>query len=169
LQYIFKCAPHLKYLDIDLINVTFSYHNEAETKQIGNIIPTSTLRTLTSYFQRDSSITMDMLTEYFNCMPYLKHLEIKAHNKLLDGNAWKILLETYLPLLTHFTLRMTTFRIEEVDLHNGLTSFQSSYWLSKKNFNIIITKHEYLDIDGFSIDKMKHNIQYEFDWPAIQC
>ncbi|CAF3709761.1 unnamed protein product [Rotaria sp. Silwood1] len=133
------------------------------------MIPTSTLSTLVLYFQRDSSITMDMLTEYLTCIPVLKHLEIKAHSKLLDANAWKMLLETSLPLLTHFTLQTTTFRIEEVDLQDVLISFQSSYWISKKNFNIIVTKHEYSDFDGFGIDKMKHIVRCEFDWPVIQC
>ncbi|CAF4351395.1 unnamed protein product, partial [Rotaria sordida] len=102
-------------------------------------------------------------------MPVLNRLEIKAHTELLDANAWKMLLETSLPLLTHFTLRTTTFRLEEVDLQNVLASFQSSYWISKKNFNIILTKHEYSDFNGFGIDKMKYNVRYEFDWPVIQC
>ncbi|CAF4978647.1 unnamed protein product, partial [Rotaria sp. Silwood1] len=58
---------------------------------------------------------MDMWTEYFNSMPILNRLEIKAHSEIFDGNAWKILLETSLPLLTHFTLRTTTFRVEKAD------------------------------------------------------
>ncbi|CAF0961520.1 unnamed protein product [Rotaria sordida] len=169
LQYISKCAPHLKYLDVDLINIMYPYHDEAEMNPKKSLILMSTLRTLVLYFQRDSSITMDMLRQYFNCMPLLNRLEIKAHTELLDGNVWKMLLETSLPLLTHFTLRTTTFRVEEVDLHHVLASFQSSYWISKKNFNIIITKHEYSDFNGFGIDKMKYNVRYEFDWPVIQC
>ncbi|CAF3694868.1 unnamed protein product [Rotaria sp. Silwood1] len=104
----------------------FHYHGEEKRPKKG-IILMSVLRTLLLSFERDSSITIDMLRQYFNSIPVLNRLEIEAHNKRLDGNAWKILLETSLPLLTHFTLRTTIFRVEEVDLHNVLASFQSSY------------------------------------------
>ncbi|CAF3767978.1 unnamed protein product [Rotaria sp. Silwood1] len=165
LQYIYKCAPRLKYLDVDLINNIYPYYDDIEK----NIIPMSTLRTLVLYFEQNSPITMDMLRKYFNCMPVLKRLEIKAYSEILDANAWQTLLETSLPLLTHFTLRTTTFRVEEDELQNVLAAFQNSYWLAKKNFNILITKHEHSDFNGFGIDKMKHNARYEFDWPVVQC
>ncbi|CAF3647417.1 unnamed protein product [Rotaria sp. Silwood1] len=114
LQYIFISTPRLKYLDVDLINIIYLHYDEIEK----NIIPMSTFRTLILYFEQDSPITMNILREYFNCMPVLKHLEIKAHSKLLDGNAWKMLLETSLPLLTHFILRTTLFRVQKTGLHN---------------------------------------------------
>ncbi|CAF5165371.1 unnamed protein product, partial [Rotaria sp. Silwood1] len=107
----------------DLINIIYLHYDEIEK----NIIPMSTFRTLILYFEQDSPITMNILREYFNCMPVLKHLEIKAHSKLLDGNAWKMLLETSLPLLTHFILRTTLFRVQKTGLHNVLASFQNSY------------------------------------------
>ncbi|CAF4681163.1 unnamed protein product [Rotaria sp. Silwood1] len=127
LQYILQCTPNLAYLDVQLIDRRYFYFDETEKRPKKGIVLMSVLRTLLLSFERDSSITIDILRQYFNSIPVLNRLEIEAHNKRLDGNAWKILLETSLPLLTHFTLRTTIFRVEEVDLHNVLASFQSSY------------------------------------------
>ncbi|CAF2900183.1 unnamed protein product, partial [Rotaria sp. Silwood2] len=110
LQYIFQCCPHLQYFDVELNNKRpYDYYETEESRKI-NIIPMSKLRTLILYFQETASITTDTLKQYFNFMPALNHLEIKAHSGIFDANAWQILLETSLPSLTHFSLRTTTFR-----------------------------------------------------------
>ena len=71
----------------------------------------SALRTLKLSFATNSSATLIKLTDYFNCMPVLKNLEIKAHSRLLSATDWQILFETSLPLLTSFHLRTTTSRL----------------------------------------------------------
>ncbi|CAF1394680.1 unnamed protein product, partial [Rotaria sordida] len=169
LQYIFQCASRLKYLDIEIAGRGVSFLNEKETRPKKNIVVMLTLRTLVLYFADNSLVTMDMLTEYLNSMPILKYLEIKAHSELLDANAWKMFLEISLPSLTHFTLRTTSSRVEEIGLHNMLSSFQSSYWISKQNFNLMITEHERWNYVGFGIGETKYHFRHEFDWPMIWC
>ncbi|CAF4867935.1 unnamed protein product [Rotaria sp. Silwood1] len=128
LKYIFQCARRLKYLNIQLTDSKNRYFDEPKMLLKRNIAVSSALRTLVLYFSSNNSITMDMLREYFNSMPILNRLEVIAHNELLDANAWQMLLETSLPSLIHFTLRTTISRIGKANVHNGLASFQSSYW-----------------------------------------
>ncbi|CAF3491685.1 unnamed protein product [Rotaria socialis] len=139
---IFKLAPRLKYLDV----ATFDqgYNRDSNTKRdlkMNNTIASS-LHTLILSFSKDSSVTIQMLTPYFNCMPILNRLEIKAYGVLMDADAWRICFETSLPLLTHFYIRATISGIEKTGIENVLASFQTSYWVAKKNFNIMITEHE---------------------------
>ncbi|CAF2877486.1 unnamed protein product, partial [Rotaria sp. Silwood2] len=167
LQYILQCSPHLKYLDVEIVCTKFHYEKK-EKRRKKNIIVMSTLHTLVLSFEQNSSIMMDMLTQYFNSMPVLKHVEIKAHSEIFNGNVWEMLVETSLPLLSHFSLRTTTSRISKADLQNVLASFQTSYWISKKNFNLIITEHQDENVNGFGINNMNCFIRDEFDWPVIQ-
>ncbi|CAF1299690.1 unnamed protein product [Rotaria sordida] len=102
-------------------------------------------------------------------MSALKYLEIKAHNELLDSNKWKLLLETSLPLLTQFILRITLSRVKKIGIDNVLSSFQNSYWVSKKILNLMITEHEHPNSVGFGIAEIKSHIRQKFDWPVIQC
>ncbi|CAF3077829.1 unnamed protein product, partial [Rotaria sp. Silwood2] len=168
-QYIFQCASRLKYLNIQLINRRHVSRGETEKSCNKNIILMSTLRTLVLYFGYDSSITIDMLPQYFNFMPVLNRLEIKGGIQLLDANGWRMLLETSLLLLTHFCLRTTTSHEEEADVDNVLVAFQSPYWIEKKNFYIMITEHERWHFNGFGIHKMKHHVRDEFELPVLQC
>ncbi|CAF1459542.1 unnamed protein product, partial [Rotaria sp. Silwood1] len=139
------CSPRLRYFDAEIVGGAFSFFGEENcSKQDAAVMPT--LRTLVLYFETRSSITMGMLRQYLNSMPVLKYLEIKAHSELLDANAWKMLLETSLPLLTHFTLRTTSSCVEEIGL-----------------------QHEHWDSIGFGIDETKSHVRHEFDWPVIQC
>ncbi|CAF0961539.1 unnamed protein product [Rotaria sordida] len=138
LQYIFKCAPSLKYLDVELIDKIYFHYNEKKERAKKNILPMLTLHTLVLYFEQDSSITIDMLAKYFNAMPVLKRLEIKAHNEILDGNVWKMLLETSLPLLNHFTLRTTTSRVQEAGKLRFPTNRRASFSRSMSNHYIFI-------------------------------
>ncbi|CAF1384610.1 unnamed protein product [Rotaria sordida] len=169
LQYIFKCAPGLKYLDVEIAGRGMLFFGEKE-KRSKTIIPVmSTLRTLILYFAESSLVTMDTLTEYLNSMPVLKYLEIKAHNELLDENGWKLMLETSLPLLTHFVLRTTSSRVEKIGIDSVLSSFQNSYWISKQNFYLMITEHVHPNSVDFGIGETKSHIQQEFHWPVIRC
>ncbi|CAF1198196.1 unnamed protein product [Rotaria sp. Silwood1] len=169
LQYIFQCTPRLKYLDVEIVGRRMAFYGE-KGKHSKIIIPLmSTLRKLILYFADNSLVTMDMLTEYLNSMLALKYLEIKAHSELLDANGWKLLLETSLPLLTHFILRTALSRVKRIGLDNVLSSFQNSYWVSKQNFNLMITEHEHWDSDDFGIDETTSHIRHEFDCPVIRC
>ncbi|CAF3703595.1 unnamed protein product [Rotaria sp. Silwood1] len=121
LQYIFQCAPRLKYLDIEIVVGRTPFYGEKAKRLKKIIVVMSTLHTFVLYFTENSLVTMDMLTEYLNFMPALKYFEIKARNELLDANGWKLLLETSLPSLTHFILRTTSSRVKEIGLDNVLS------------------------------------------------
>jgi hypothetical protein len=108
-----------------------------------------------------------MLAPYLNTLPVLNHLEIKAKGNLVDADAWEKLLETSLPLLTHFTLRTTAYHLQDVNIYNVLTSFRSSFWLSKKNFKIIITDHKGLRLNRFDISVIQS--LDAFNLPVFQC
>jgi len=101
-------------------------------------------------------------------LPALRRLEIKAHRALIDASAWEALLRTSLPLLTHFTLKTTTSRIKKNDIENTLASFETPFWIEKKNFYMIITEHHQLDSNRVVLDNMRGNDQDEFNQPVIQ-
>ncbi|CAF4899082.1 unnamed protein product [Rotaria sp. Silwood1] len=96
LQYIFRCVPCLKDLDVEIAS-RVSFFGEKAKRSKQNIAVMPILRAFVLCFAGNSLVTMDMLTEYLNSMPVLTYLEIKAHSELLDVNAWKMLLETSLP------------------------------------------------------------------------
>jgi len=167
LRSICQWAPRLKYLDIGIISGPYTIYNKLEQSSEKNIIPMSTLRTLVLSVEDRHPATVDMLAPYLNAMPVLNHLEIKAKGELVDAAAWKKLLETSLPLLTHFTLRTTAYHLQNVNIYNVLKSFRSSFWLSKKNFNIIITDHKGLKLNRF-VTSVIQSLD-AFNLPVFQC
>ncbi|CAF3840059.1 unnamed protein product, partial [Adineta steineri] len=101
-------------------------------------------------------------------MPALRRLDIKAHGVLLDANAWEALLQTSLLQLTHFRLKTTTSCINNKDLEDILTSFETPFWIAKDNFYLIVTKHKYLDTKGLHSYKLQIDNEDEFNQPVIQ-
>ncbi|CAF2022593.1 unnamed protein product [Rotaria magnacalcarata] len=162
LQHIMQCESHLKYLNIQIISKrSLSIFPRRINRSKNNIVIMSALRTLLLSFKEDCSVSIDMLAEYLKCMPALNRLEIKAYNKLMNADAWQMLFETSLPLLTHFSLQTTRTRLNENNPGNVLISFQSPYWIAKENFNIMITEH--------TRDDVRYYNQWEFDQPIVQC
>lgn len=168
LEHIFRRGSHLKYLNVQLTTESFySYHHSINPAN-NNIISMPNLHTLILSFERDDPTTFDMLAQYLKVLPVLRRLEIKAHRALLDASAWEAFLQTSLPLLTHFTLKTTTSRINKGDIENTLASFETPFWIEMKNFYMIITEHKHLDSNRFYLHKMQVNDQDEFNQPVIQ-
>ncbi|CAM4954362.1 unnamed protein product [Rotaria socialis] len=166
---IFKLAPRLKYLHVENIDQGYNRYHDTKINLKMNNTTASALHTLILSFPKDSSVTIQMLTPYFNRMPILNRLEIRAHGVLIDADAWKICFETSLPLLTHFHIRATVSGIEKTGIENVLASFQTSYWIAKKNFNIMITEHNNRLRPISNIDSIALLNKTEFDQPVTCC
>jgi hypothetical protein len=109
-----------------------------------------------------------MLAQSLKAMPALHRLDIQAHSALVDANAWKTLLETSLPMLTHFTLKTTVRRLNYANIEKILASFKTPFWISKKKFYMIITRHMHSDNKEFGFYKMPADDVDEFNQPVIQ-
>ncbi|CAF1255573.1 unnamed protein product [Rotaria magnacalcarata] len=169
-DHILQFIPHLKYFDCGITNTSFSRRfRQIEKKSSKTNKLKYRLRTLILSLPEYSSLTLDMLTKYFNNMPDLHRLEIKTDAELLDADAWKMYFETSLPSLTHFSLRTTTSFANTTNVESVLRSFQNSYWIEKKNFNIIITDHEALTYGYLKIDQINPPARYKYDQPVTRC
>jgi hypothetical protein len=167
LQSIFRCTSHLKYVNVRLTSnllVSNYIHNNSKD----NVILLPTLHTLIMSFQPNDPTKFDMLANYLKSIPALRRLEIKAHRELLSASNWEALLQTSLPLLTHFRLQTTRSCIAEGDFENTLASFETSFWIEKKNFYMMITNHNDPGDNRFAVDKFQINDRDEFDHPVTQ-
>ncbi len=169
LQSIIQWAPRLKYLHIGITDNRFSLGDKSKSKAKENTIPFSTLLTLVLSFENTNQITVDMLAPCLNAMPLLNCLEIDASSKLVDADAWMMLLKTSLPLLTHFTLRITLPQLSKISVHNVQASFQNLFWISKKNFNLIITTPRILDSESDERLFRQERSQHDYEQPVLQC
>ncbi|CAF1079010.1 unnamed protein product [Rotaria sordida] len=138
LQHISRCSPRLKYLNV---RVTNKFSNTFSSTV--DIPPLTKLYTVILHFiDRYTEITWNQLVDYFRIMPNLHHLEvINSHNRFFNANDWQILFEISLSLLKRFTLKISAARLSQHGLdsiHTTLISFQTPFWIEKKNFNIFI-------------------------------
>ena len=79
------------------------------------------------------------------------------------------MLESSLPLLNCFNLQVTASDLRNFNVDNLLASFQTPFWIAKKNFNIMITEHQESSSDPIPLHRL-HDIEpYEFDLPVIKC
>jgi hypothetical protein len=169
LQHICRCAPRLKYLNVRVINKR-SNTFQSTVKEEVNIPPLVTLRIVMLHFiDRYSEVTWEKLVKYFHVMPNLHYLEVtNSHNRFFSASDWQMLFETSLPLLTHFTLKISAARLSQSSLdiiHNTLTSFQTSFWIEKKNFNIFIMMYKSFGDIIFNyqpIDPRQHRFDIDF-------
>ncbi|CAF3937715.1 unnamed protein product [Rotaria sp. Silwood1] len=169
LQSIFRCTSNLKYLNVRL-TCTSRPNNLGLINHIQvDVLPMPTLDTLILSFQETDPTTFDMLAESLNTMSGLRRLEIKAHSLLLDASAWEILLQTSLPCLTYFVLQTTPNCIQDARILNKYPSFETSFWIEKKNFYMLTTKHQRLDFNRFDVNNMRADDHYEYDLPVIHC
>ncbi|CAF3322907.1 unnamed protein product [Rotaria sp. Silwood2] len=103
-------------------------------------------------------------------MPNLYHLEVlNSHNRFFNASDWQILLETSLPQLTYFTLKISAARLSQHSLdniHRSLTSFQTPFWIENKNFNIFIMMYKCFGDIIFNyqpIDPRRHQFDIDFN------
>jgi hypothetical protein len=168
LQSIFRCAPHLKYLNVQLTPNNYYVMYYPFYALSHKIISMPTLHTLILSFQFDDETSFDMLAQSLKAMPALHRLDIQAPSALVDANSWETLLETSLPMLTHFTLKTTVRRLNNTDVEKVLASFQTPFWIAKENFYMIITRHQLLYNNKFGFYKIPTDDE-EFNQPVIQC
>ncbi|CAF3415829.1 unnamed protein product [Rotaria sp. Silwood1] len=167
-QSIFRCASHLKYFNVRFTSNSYYGLYYLSQPSNNNIITMFNLQTVILSFQSNDSTTFDMLAQYLKAMPILRHLEIKAHNALLQASAWESLLKESLPLLNNFILKTTTYCINEADIENILTTFDTSFWRAKKNFYMMITKYEYSNLNRFDVGNMQYGEQDEYNQPVLR-
>ena len=164
LQNLSRSAPRLKYLDVRISTESPGFMMNSKKQLKTNVTSMLTLHTLILSFEHNNLITTDILAAFLQSTPVLNRLEIKAHMELIDADRWERLLETSLPLLSHFTLQTTFSDAASIGLHNILATFQTSFWIAKKNYNIIITEYKYFDADRYN---EYHRSQ--FGLPIIRC
>ncbi|CAF3914180.1 unnamed protein product [Rotaria magnacalcarata] len=136
---IFKLARRLKYLHVENFDQGCSRYGNTK---------------------RD----LKVLTPYFNCMPILNCLAIKAHGVLMDVDAWKICFENSLPLLIHFHIRAAVSasnnRIRHLDIsHCEHTFNEQGIILICKYFPYI----EHLNINSkglYNVPLIKKYLKY---------
>lgn len=168
LQSILQWAPCLKYLHIGLFDYGSYSPNDLELSSKRNSIPVSALRTLILSCKDRDLITVDMLVPYLSAMPVLNRLEIEANGELIDENAWRILLATSLPLLRHFTLRISLSQLKLTSIQHVQASFQNSFWISQKNFNVLIMSKP--GSSHYFERSVQESCSYDdFDQPVSQC
>ncbi|CAF1357876.1 unnamed protein product, partial [Didymodactylos carnosus] len=147
LQYIFQCASRLKYLNIQLTSSRFFPFRRARLvlpKKV-DVISVPTLHTLIIRVDDEDPKMFDILTQWLRAMPFLRCLEVNTHSILADGSAWELVFKTSLQLLSHFSLNINLFHQENIAHRTVLDSFQSPFWIAKKNFRITITVQDEVD------------------------
>ena len=165
--YICQIAPHLKYLDMAISNTTPPMFYEAIKYRKRNIKSTCQLRTLLLSFQQNDRTNFDMLAAYFRYTPLLKRLEIEGHNTFLSAYEWESVLESSLPLLNYFSLQIAVSVSHHQVLHIVLRSFQTPFWIDKKNFSIMFTEHQKLSSEPIQFYRMSRYKPSEFHLPVI--
>ena len=169
IPYICQSLPHLKYLDVEISNAAHLDHYESIQDTKKYIKFTYQLHTLLLSFQRNNRTTLYTLAAYLMFTPVLKRLEIKAYNKFIDANEWESMLKSSLPLLNHFSLQIAAFDSQSFDLDNVLASFQTPFWIAKKNFNIMLTEYQQLSFDLMQLKSMSRYEQSKFDLQVFKC
>jgi hypothetical protein len=161
---IFRCASDLKYFNIQ---VTPSRRPRARKNLTKNIILMPKLRSVVFNFGNDAP-EFDLLSQYLKGMPALRRLEIKAHHTLFDADAWETLVKTSMPSLIYLHLETNRAGLELGDIQELLDSYQTPFWLERKNFKILIIECAHLDSDRFAIDKMQRLGSNGFYEPVAQ-
>ena len=149
MAFICRTARRLMYLNVSLLEI-YRWRSHSRRKLNEPSVPLSKVQTLILTFERNYSIELANLADCIRSMPSLKHLEVRGAENLVDSISWQALIETSLPLLTHFTLWILSSPEVIAKLPETLESFQSPFWVAKHNFNFIITEHVVLDSGDLS-------------------
>ena len=138
LECIFFYTPRLKYLNIQN---SFQMFDTQEPPSKNDMPIMTALHTLIFNTNERAEIIFDMLEPYLLSMLCLKSLEIKVDTGLFNGTVWETFLMTSLPKLTRLNLESNVINLKQADIYSSLESFQTPFWIEKKNFNIILTMH----------------------------
>jgi hypothetical protein len=141
LKCIFSYAPRLKYFNIAVSFDSFYMVYKPEPPS-ENYMPIMTeLHTVIFNTNERAETILNMLEPYLLSMLSLQSLAIKACTGLFNATVWETFLMTSLPKLTHLNLVSNVIDLRQADIYSSLESFQTPFWIEKKNFNIILTMH----------------------------
>jgi hypothetical protein len=149
---ILTCAKNLSSLNV---RVTANVHSTYTSSSDENfdIQPLKKLHTfIYNFHEPRGRMQFHLLAECLCQMPNLRYLEISnVDNSFLDGNIWKMFFQTSLPLVTDFRLKIDEcFSRNEPANNKMMKSFQTPFWITKKNFNIYRISYSH-DSQGKSI------------------
>lgn len=140
LDRILKYAPLLKYLHIKV----------AIDKNANDVLlplDSSSLESWLVHLDEYSIFPWDLLQRYFQAMPKLRHLELTGNENFFDATNWEELLNGFLRNLTKLYLHFIVASISEQEICNRLELFQTSFWIAKENFRILIKERVFLGIE----------------------
>ena len=165
LEYIFQCAPALRYLNVDLY--TFNYPNMAQSKSSSsNALPRmSVLHTATFHVQGHNATKLKMLEMCFTCMPSLQCLKLKVEDQIRDLTAYENLIQTTLPSLTSFTLESTTYGLTEKEISSALASTETPFWTTKPQFNLIMKNQ--IELNNYKLSRDFSNHPHQDRWNGL--
>lgn len=141
IRMIARCAPHLRYLNVRLINEN-SYSSERTGSTMMPIL--LNLHTLIIHFEQDDSTTFEMVAQFLQNTPNLRRLELTAHDALVKATPWERLIQNTLPNLTQFYLKTSPSRLKKRIIEEVLLSFQTSFWIEKHTFYLLILEDKHL-------------------------
>ena len=172
LEYILRCVSGLKHLNIQLtVSGSLSYKlyqkRRLPSKNITTQMPK--LQSAIFYIEDDAAETFRTLESHLLGMASLQGLKIKVNSGIFDADVWETFVKTSLPKLTHFNLQSNALYTKQADIHTSLESFQTPFWIEKKNFNIIITKYERFESNFDFIGKARNFNQFTQNKSIPQC
>jgi hypothetical protein len=168
LKSIFRCVSGLKYLNIQVNPVTYYNSYKRKLSVENNITRMSMLHTVIFKIQGDDETVPGQLEPYLRCMPSLHRLEIKMYNELFCIDVWETLLKTSVPTLTYFNMESNVSHLKADNVNNILESIQTSFWIEKRNFNVIIKQFSYLNSDRIHPDNQQNFNPHELNMAVDQ-
>ena len=150
LYHLCKSIPNIQRLNIDIIQ--WSFYNQPKI-----IFPT--LIELKTTFRGLNEPTVEFLRD----LPNLTSLTLEISDVILQGNDWQTLLETSLPKLKIFRLKMNFSFSLNTDLIAGtdqlVDSYRTPFWIKEHQW--YIRCDSYLAINGYCT--VLYTLPYAFD------
>ena len=169
LTHLFRYAPALKYLDIDLdFNSSHSPH-QSNTSSKDSITRMLMLHTFMFNTEKLDVTSHTQLEPYLRCMPSLHRLEIKAGTTVVNFSNWETLLQTSSPSLTYFILDCGGLDLTDANVDGVFASIETPFWIEKENFNIIIKEFIRSGVDRDHLILRRRSAQRRFNEPVAEC
>ena len=169
LQYIFRWAPSLRYLDIGLqLSEYYPITSLLQTDAIRSLPEMSMLHTVLLNIEAYSERRINELGVFFRCMSSLDRLEITiATDTASSISMWESLVQTSLPSINSFILTFkNTKELNEPDLR-PLTLTKTPFWTEKQQFHVII-RHTLRSCVLWSHLEDLHNSDGQ-EWNEVVC
>lgn len=147
---IFQNVPQLKSLDVGLY---------IEKPIVEMNLTSSQLIRLKLVIKLSYRISMNLMVEFLSNLPNLKHFELilNCDSDFVDGQRWEMLTKSFRTFDFKFYL---PFDVKPDDLH----SFQTSYWLVEKCWQVVGGKCCLFTIPHFAPNHVEIN-KWSDEWP----